>query len=40
MARISFGIAAGIAAGFVFFLGLAVIALTLANDDSLADLGD
>lgn len=40
MARILFGIAAGIAAGFVFMLGLAAIALMFANDDSLADFGD
>jgi hypothetical protein len=40
MARTSFGIAVGIAAGFAFFLGLAAITLMFVNDDSLADFGD
>lgn len=40
MPRIWFGIAVGIAAGFAVVFGLALIILTLANDDSLADFGD
>ena len=40
MARISFGIAVGIAAGFAVSFGFAVMIMTFANDDSLADFGD
>jgi len=40
MARISFGIVAGIAAGFAISFGFAAIVLMLTNDDSLADFGD
>jgi hypothetical protein len=40
MARILFGIAAGIAAGFAIIFGLAVMVMILANDDSLADIDD
>jgi hypothetical protein len=40
MARISFGIAVGIAAGFAISFGLAAMVMMLANDDSLADFDD
>jgi hypothetical protein len=40
MARISFGIAVGIVAGFAISFGLAAIALILTDDDMLADFGD
>jgi hypothetical protein len=40
MARISFGIAIGIVAGFAACFGLAAIALILTDDDMQADFGD